>query len=289
MRVCAIHIPLANGGRRFPQNRRNPRLTEHMRKLLVPSLAVSTLLLTILLLGCSAVQQRGVAGNAYVSTSRPAVAVHVKDMPLVTSGRGTGRLYRPNMAAVPVNVRTAVFGTKASAPMAIVTHAELPNDFWIWTSVYPRPRSSKLTTEVIGGQPFAAFTYLVPCKNDPYAGLVGDPTQIVKEGYKDGDDPAPAYWLARYLAIRTNFNHDKIILEYREPAPRGLETMESIPFGMTDQIREFEERARKAFTLGLPDPKLGPIQDGFPQGVRWQFMSDPYLGDVLFQEPLDRF
>ena len=94
---------------------------------------------------------------------------------------------------------------------------------------------------------------------------------------------------SRYFALRTNFNHDKIILEYREPAPRGLETMESIPFGMTDQIREFEDRARKAFTLGLPDPKLGPIQDGFPQGVRWQFMSDPYLGDVLFQEPLDRF
>ena len=257
-----------------------------MKKLLVPSLVLSCLFL----LGCSAAQQRGVAGDAYVSTSRPAVAVHVKDMPLVTSGRGTGHLLRPNMAgAVPVTVRTAVFGSKASAPMAIVTHAELPNDLWIWTSVYPRPRSSKLTTEVVGGQPFAAFTYLVPCKNDPYAGLVGDPTKIVKEGYRDGDDPAPAYWIARYFALRTNFNHDKIILEYREPAPKGLETMENIPFGMTDQIREFEDRARKAFTLDLPDPKLGPIQSGFPRGVRWQFMSDPYLGDVLFQEPLDRF
>ncbi len=257
---------------------------------MLKTLLVSTLCLTLVLLaGCAQTQQRGVSGQAYVSTSRPAVAVHVaKDIPLLTSGRGTGRLLRPNMAGgLALTVRTAVFGTDARSPMAIVTHAELPTAWWIWTTVYPRPHASALSTEFVSGQAFAAFTYLVPCKNDPYAGLVGDPQQIEKEGVRDGDDPAPAYWLARYFALRTNFNHDKIILEYREPAPAGLVTMDAVPYGMEATIKAFEARARAAFSLSAPGD--GPIQGGFPEGVRWQFMTDPYLGDVMYQEPLNRF
>lgn len=256
---------------------------------MVHKLLVLTFCLTLALLaGCSQAQQRGVSGQAYVSTSRPALAVHVtKDIPLLTSGRGTGRLLRPNMAGLQLTVRTAVFGTDARSPMAIITHAELPSSWWIWTTVYPRPNASALSTEFVSGQAFAAFTYLVPCKNDPYAGLVGDPQNIEREGVRDGDDPAPAYWLARYFALRTNFNHDKIILEYREPAPEGLVTMKDIPYGMETAIREFEARARAAFTLSAPGD--GPVQGGFPQGVRWQYMTDPYLGDVINQEPLNRY
>lgn len=252
----------------------------------------SAVLCLALLGACATAQQRGVAGNAYVSTTRPAIAVHVKDLPPVTSGRGTGTLYRPNaMGALTLTVRTAVFGNEKA--LALVTHAELPNPTWIWTTVYARPGGSQVTTEVIDGASFAAFTYLVPMDNDPYAGLVGDPVEAPEEEGADagkrGKDFRPHYWLARYLALRTNFNQDKIILEYREPAPGEWVDMTSVPFGMADELEAFEKRAREAFSLGLPSDVAGPVEGGYPTGVRWKFMSDAYLGDVMRQEPLSRF
>lgn len=258
-------------------------------------LKLLSLALCLMLLGaCTSAQQRGVAGNAYVSTTRPAIAVHVKDLPPITSGRGTGTLYRPNaMGALNVTVRTAAFGNEKA--LALVTHAELPNPSWIWTTVYARPGGSKVVTEVINGASFAAFTYLVPMDNDPYAGLVGDPVEAPEETGASKRTALqerefhPHYWLARYFALRANFNQDKIILEYREPAPKEWADMTSVPYGMADELAAFEKRAREAFSLGAPADVSLPIEGGYPTGVRWKFMTDPYLGDVMRQEPLSRF
>ncbi|MDO5536409.1 MAG: DUF4851 domain-containing protein [Desulfovibrionaceae bacterium] len=235
--------------------------------------------LALLVSGCVAGQQRGMAGSIYVSTSRPALAVSAPALALKTAGRGTGTLYKPNMGGgVNVTVRTAVYASAPNAPMALVTHAELPSENWIWTTIYPRVGGINLRPEVIGGQGFTAFTYLVPCRNDPFGGLAGETPE---EGQQ-------AYWLARYFAARVNFNQDKIILEYREPAPAGLVSLETIPYGMTEDLAAFEERARKAFETTDPEALRDQVRDGYPDGVRWHYMSDLYLGDVLLREPIER-
>lgn len=239
------------------------------------------LTMAFLICGCNAVQQRGMAGNAYVSTSRPAICVDVRDMPLKTAGRGTGTLYKPALTgALTLDVRTAVYASTPEKPMAVITHAELPSPRWIWSTVYPRVGGIHEGTEILDGQAFAAFTYLVPCRNDPFAGLAGEEPA---EGQQ-------TYWLARYFAARLNFNNDKLILEYREPAPAEFgQSLSTIPYGMTDALAAFEDRARKAFTLTSPDVEAGSVVVGYPTGVRFSQMSDPYLGDVLEHEPLNRF
>lgn len=253
---------------------------------LVPALLV---LVLGLLVGCQSAQQRGMAGSTYVSTSRPAVTMTARDIPLVTAGRGSGQLFRPNMTGVRVYVRTAVYASAPDKPMAVVAHAELPNDWWIWTTVLPRVGAIHESTEVIDGVAFTAFTYLVPRKNDPFGGLAGESTQTPEDAKDLPEQQVDAHWIARYFAARTNFNRDKLILEYREPAPAGLRDLSSLPYGTTDAIAAFEKRAREAFSLGVPSDDLGPVVDGYPRGVRWQYMSDSFLGDVMQLEPMDLY
>ncbi len=252
----------------------------HTGKLLFLSLSLTA---AMALAGCTAAQQRGMDGAVYVSTSRPAVSIAVRDIPLATAGRGTGLLYDPSRAA-PVNltVRTAVYARGADKPVAAATHAELPSPRWTWVTIHPRVGATHHGPEIIGGQGFTAFTYLVPRANDPFAGIAGEPTddESVRE--------RPAWWLARYFAANTNFNNDKIILEYREPAPEGLTSLGTIPYGMSEAIAAFEQRAREAFVLGAPAEGVR-AQDGYPTGVRWRYMSDLYLGDVLERDPVSRY
>ena len=134
-------------------------------------------------------QQRGVSGRAYISSSRPAIRVEAGELPVVTSGLGHGRIYNTgNASGLPLDTRAVVWGTDADHPMAVLIHAELP-DSWDWTSVQSRTGSIHFETERLGGQEFAAYTYLVPADKDPFAGLVGDP----RKG---------THWVARYYARR---------------------------------------------------------------------------------------
>ena len=76
--------------------------TKHMRLFGIAALV-------LMMVGCSAAQQRGMVGSAYVSTARPAIAVEAKNMPLLTAGRGSANLTRSSMAGgLPIRVWLAV-------------------------------------------------------------------------------------------------------------------------------------------------------------------------------------
>ncbi len=234
--------------------------------------SILCLLLALTLCACSSAQQRGLSGNAYVSTSRPAIQISAKDMPVVTAGRGTGLLYDPSMVGpLSVRIQSVLYASGADRPMAAITHAELSNERWIWSTIHPRLGAINEGVEVLGGQAFTAFTYLIPIATDPYGGAAGE----------EPEEGARYYWLARYFAARVNFNRGKIILEYREPVPAGFGgSLANIPFGMIETVRAFEQRAREAFELSAPGG-AGEVRNGYPEGVRWNYMRDLYLGDVM--------
>lgn len=245
----------------------------HFRNTLLLALAA------LLLSGCLAAQQRGLSGSAYLSSSRPAVAVQAKGLPVLTAGRGTAMLTSTSLTgALNVPVHTVVYGSGPSEPMAVIVHAELPDPYFIWSTILPRVGATHEGQEFIAGVDCSAFTYLVPVASDPFAGMVGDTT----------DRHEPAHWLARYMAFRTDFNFGKIIMEYREPAPEGLTTLSHVPYGMEKALADFEQRAREAFLMYRPETLTAPVQDGYPRGVRWQYMSDLFLGDVLEMTSFDR-
>ena len=244
-----------------------------MKKLLAAAFALS-----LLCGGCQAgFQQRGIDGQgAYVSSTRPAIQVAVPGLAWKAGGFGTGRLFDANMAGgLVLDVRSHVFAAGPQGPAASVTHAELPRG-WFWTTVHPRPGAINEGMEVFGGKGWASFTYLVPRKTDPFAGIAGEPAEA-------GEDGAPCYWIARYCALVCNFRLTKIILEYREPAPAGMTALAPMPFGQESFVKGFEERARKAFAVMAPAP-AAPFQPDDTRHVRWQFMDDRFLGDVMEQD-----
>ena len=229
-----------------------------------------------LLAACQGVQQRGIANNAYVSTSRPALQVQVHGIPLLTAGAGTGRTYDNGpLGGLLIDTWVAVYASGPTAPMAAVIHAELP-DAWQWTTVYPRGRAVDVRTEMLGDKAYAACTYLQPTAMDPFAGLAGEPTEIRDEA---NEEPRPAYWLVRSFAAIYSHTQEKIVLEYREPAPRELTSSLYLDDMPKAELAAFRERALKTFSLGLPDGSA--VQTGYPDGVRWQYVSDAVLGPVM--------
>ena len=239
------------------------------------SLAILFCLGTVLVLGgcASTGQQRGLYNNAYVSTSNPAVSISVNGIPWKTGGRSHGYLRNASMVGGPSpDVYTQVFGTDARSPMATITHAVV-NDRWYWNDVTLRVGAIDEENVVIGGAGFRAFTYLVPRNNDPFGGVVGDPT-----------DNGPAYWIARYFARVVDFRLGKIILEYREPAPQGMVSLSGNPIGQSGFVSQFEKRAEKAFSLGTPG-SVGQITNSRPADIRWAFMRDEFLGDCTKNQP----
>ena len=242
------------------------------RKLPILTL-LAALSLTLLLGGCVAGRQRGVAGETYVSSTRPAIQVAVEGLPLITGGTGRGSISQESAnSPLDIDVWTNVYGTDASSPMALVAHAELP-DSWIWTTVYPRKGGIHLKeNESFDGRPFTAFTYLVPAVKDPLVAMMGDPTE---EG-------APR-WIARQFVSIRNHRMAKIILEYREPVPAALLEEGLPPEGTTAEIAAFEARAKKAFIVGVPAEGI-TVTRQYPKGVSWRFMNDTFLGDVMRQD-----
>ena len=79
------------------------------------------LCLVAMMTGCTGALQRGMQGNAYVSTARPGVSIQAVNMPLITGGEvsvnldGTGAI-----GGLPLNAWVAVYG-KGDPQSPIVT------------------------------------------------------------------------------------------------------------------------------------------------------------------------
>ena len=245
------------------------------------SLAALSLPLCLVFLMCGCHHggaEQGISGQNYVSRVRPAISIRAASLPLHSFARGTGTLYRPQMTGIPVKVQTAVYASGSDGPVAIAAHARLPeHKRWIWSTVYPRTGAIHEAEVTMGGMNMTAFTYLVPCRTDPFAGVVGE---AVEGGAGKDGEAQPGFWVARHFAAPMNFRQDKISLEYREKAPAELTALSPIPYGMTDWLKGFEERAAKAFSVAAPE-NAADLQQCSMGSVRWHYMSDAWLGDAM--------
>ncbi|WP_165065066.1 DUF4851 domain-containing protein [Desulfovibrio sp. ZJ200] len=229
--------------------------------------------LLMLAAGCTGAQQRGMIGSLYVSTARPAISIEAKNLPLRTAGRSVVNLpWSSVLGGLPIRVWLAVYGaTSPQSPMAIVAQAEVPAG-WYWDGIMRRPFSVDESVEIFDNVAYQACTYIVDGARDPFADLV--------KGQEAANGEKPLRWIARGFAARYNFNDDKIILEYREPLPAEITSLSALPYGQADFVKAFEQRAREAFSVGpLPSGALR-IQQGYAQGVLWQYMDQRFLGTV---------
>lgn len=236
------------------------------RRRLLPALL--SLALLAVACGCTGALQRGMLGTRYVSTARPNISLEARNMPLLTAGQGMPSLLWTDMlGGLPIQVWLAVYGTGGLAPMAIVAQAQTPQG-WYWDGIMRRPFSVDEAVEVFDGVGYQACTFIVDPANDPFGALV---TAVRPDGQ-------PQRWMVRAFAARYNFNDDKIIMEYREPLPDGVETLTALPLGQADLLAGFEQRARDAFVVSAAPADLAGLKTGYAQGVQWQFMGQSFLG-----------
>lgn len=216
--------------------------------------------LSLCLCACVAGQQRGMAGATYVSTSQPAFSMGVTEsLPLIAGGLGTGRLDEIP-GGLPVDTWMALYGNLQQGPVAVVAHAKLPNEIWYWNNEMPGSQCADVGMEVIGDKAYDAWTHIVADRRNP----------LVADG-------ADGRWLVRTLTRRDNFDMDKIILEYRERLPEGVQSLTSLPLGSDNMLRTFADRARKAFVPGAVAAGT-TIASGPLGNVRWRYMSGNFLG-----------
>lgn len=227
-----------------------------------------------ILTGCGQGLQRGMMGDTYVSTARPAISLTVRDMPLMTYGMGTANMdWTGVLGGLPINVWIAVYGTGGLAPLAITAQAQLPSG-WIWDSQMSQPFSVDQGAEVFNGQTYEAWTSIVNPKADPFGNLV---TTTTVEG-------TPQLWVARTFAARYNFNQDKIILEYREPLPAGITSLSALPLGQDQFLAGLAQRARKAFEVaGLP-AHVANVRSSDSANINWQYVQQNFLGTASRQD-----
>ncbi|WP_374290453.1 DUF4851 domain-containing protein [Desulfovibrio desulfuricans] len=233
--------------------------------------------LVAMMAGCTGALQRGMQGNAYVSTARPAISMQAVNMPLLTGGEGKAKLDGAGMlGGLFLNSWVAVYGKgDPQSPMAIVAMAEVPRG-WYWDSDGQRPFSVDRGVEVFNNDGYAACTYIADSKRDAFATLAGL-----------NDEARPMRWLVRNFAARYNFNDTKVVMEYREPLPENLAGQETLTESMTDQLKAFEKRASAAFAVSPLPQSLAGIKPVYAKDVRWQYLDQRFWGTVSKYEVFD--
>lgn len=244
-------------------------------------MTIATLLMSgLLLTGCAGNggQQRGLQGDRYVSTARPAVSLAARSMPFLLGGEGRGRLVRCGViGGLPFRSWYAVYGTPGKGPLAVVAHGELPPQ-WMWDGDMRRPFSINVGTEVFDGQGFQAFTYIAETERDPFVRLMNPQTLQQK-------DAVPQRWIVRAFATRCNFDQGKIVMEYREVLPEDIVSLTALPYGRADYVSRFEQRAREAFSVQTPLPDAGSIEKNYVgDGILWQYMNEGFWGTASYND-----
>ena len=235
------------------------------------------LCLLAVMAGCTGAQQRGMQGNAYVSTARPAISMQALNMPLITGGEGIGKLDGAGvLGGLSINMWLAVYGkAEPQSPLAIVAMAEVPRG-WYWDSDGQRPFSVDKGVEVFNNIGYAACTYIVDSKKDPFAPIVGV-----------NDESKPMRWLVRGYAARYNFNDTKAVMEYREPLPENLAGQDTLTESMTDQLKAFEQRASAVFAVAAVPQNTAGIARGYAKNIYWQYLDQRFWGTVSKYEIFD--
>ena len=167
------------------------------------------LCMVAIMAGCTGALQRGMQGNAYVSTARPNISMQAVNMPLITGGTGKAMLDGAGViGGLSLNTWLAVYGKgDPQSPMAIVAMAEVPQG-WYWDSDGQPPFSVDKGVEVFNNVGYAASTYIVDSKKDPFSTVVGL-----------NDESKPMSWLVRGFAARYNFNDTRFQVQSATPSP----------------------------------------------------------------------
>ncbi|MBQ7738257.1 MAG: DUF4851 domain-containing protein [Desulfovibrionaceae bacterium] len=243
--------------------------TRHLRTKTIFFLLLSCLVLIIS--GCLRGEQRGVSGQNYISTARPPLEISAPSLQLLGSSPANIKLPGMGMiGGVPLRTHITYYGSK-DGPKLLIAHAELPSG-WIWDANPWQSFSVNKIEEGIGGINFAAQTFLtIPYKNP----LATDAESQMAKEQKTNDR-----WIVRNFSRRFNNDRHKIIIEYREKLSSDIDNLNAMPYGSANLLSEFENRARKAFTITAPTLNDAKLQQIPLPDIRLRYLDEHFFGSA---------
>lgn len=231
--------------------------------------------LAVMVAGCAPLN-RGMDGNTYISTARPAISITVPSLPLRTAGQFTASVTTAEaLGGVPVESWIAVFGGGTPQdPMAIVALGTVPPDMY-WDYDMIRSFSVDHGVAVFNGQAYQACTFVEGGPKDAFI-------QFVKT-----ENPGAMQWIVRRFARRDDFNSAKITMEYREQLPVELGTLTNVLPGGISFLREFAERAEKVFIVTALNNTDVQVRMGYPEGIQLRYLNTNFFGTISRYQIID--
>ncbi len=209
--------------------------------------------LSMLLTACTPLM-RGVEGGKLLSGGRPPLTVGCA-LPLKAAGWAAPFIMTDLGFKAPDTWLTVYGAEDAASPLAVAVFSEAP-ELMEWHYPSFSPSDGPITGEdELGGRVFASSVRITDAAGDPFTPLLG----------LDEDAAASLRWLSQRYTAMAEFRKSKIILEYREPLPEGLDELPTVMFFADERVKAFSWRARQAFEVHFacaepPDRRAEPIQ-----------------------------
>ena len=228
---------------------------------------------------------RGFVQGELLSSAYPPVTIS-SSLPVMVEGKCSPFMLVDSSYQFP-ETWIAVYGERSlNAPMAIAVYS-VATTATEWRDADKLPPDGPVISSVdFGGSAFAGSIRLVSADTDPFAPLLLSPEEIKEKG-------SEIKWLAqRFSLASANFWETKIILEYREPAPEWLGSLELSAYMTTPEMRAFMDRAAKAFSVSFScdEPRI-PRAPYLPKEAINQRYLGKFLGELVMKPemmlPLD--
>lgn len=234
----------------------------------IPKRIIVVLAVCSLLAACSGLK-RGMVGTQMVSSARPAVEMSVPSLPLRTAGFTVASVTTGDaLGGVPVEAWLAVYGgTTLTEPMAIVSLAVTPSSY-VWDSDMSHVFSVDKGIVEYDGATYHTCTYVITGERDAFSSLL--PPQ----------DGKGTKFLARRFAHRSNFNENKVTLEYREPLPEDIVELVDLALYSREYLSAFEQRAYNAFVVGAYQQTTSTVVNSYLKDVQVRFLNNNFFGTM---------
>ena len=214
---------------------------------------------------------RGFVQGELLSSAYPPITIS-STLPVMLEGKCTPFVLVDCMYQFP-ETWIAVYGERSlNAPMAIAAYSVATRSTE-WRDAGTLPPDGPVTSSVaFGGNAFAGSVRIVSADKDPFAPLLLSAEEIKERG-------SEIQWLVqRFSLASANFWETKIILEYREPLPEWIGSLDLSAYMTTPDMRAFMERAAQAFSVDFQCAATAiPRAPFIPEDA----LNERYLGKFL--------
>ncbi|MBQ9537305.1 MAG: DUF4851 domain-containing protein [Desulfovibrionaceae bacterium] len=87
-------------------------------------------------------------------------------------------------------------------------------------------------------------------------------------------------YIIRHYSARFNNDNSKIIIEYREKLPEDIKSLDALPFGRANLLKDFAARAHNTFTIRIPQEVSAQLGTKPLPLLRLRYLDEHFFGSA---------